>query len=58
MSLLTISHSVYKPASNDYQRWETITTWHTKTFQNLVVAGNFKLTFQINKHEQPTLTPL
>lgn len=51
MLLLTISHSIYKPASDDYQRWETITTWHTKMLQILGLAENFKLTFQINKHE-------
>ena len=53
MLLLTISHSIYKPASNDYQQWETITTRHTKMFQILVLAENFKLTFQISKDEPP-----
>lgn len=38
-------------------KWSPHGTRHTKIFQNLVVAGDFKLTFQINKHEQPTLKP-
>ena len=50
MLFLTISHCIYRMASNDYSRWETITTEPTKMFPNLILAENFKLTFQINKH--------
>lgn len=40
MLFLTISHSIYKPASNDYHVWDSH-HGHTTTFQSLVLVGNF-----------------